>query len=80
MNNYVYLVSVSTDDYESLYIDGMLAFAEHRLDLNQVLKALVGYEIMNYTSYYIDGDVLEENYDCVFPLYFKNFNLEDLTT
>ena len=79
MNDELYLIQVSTDDYEVLYIDDILVFSEHRLDLSQVLKSLIGYKIGEYTSYYIDPDVLEDKYGCDFPSNFNEFDFEDLS-
>ena len=80
MGKLVFLTRVSTDDYETLYLDGELILAEHRIDLVEALKALIGHRILGITDYYIDGDVLECKYDCAFPSKLSDYDSEDLTT
>lgn len=78
MNNNVYLVKVNTDDYEALYIDGKIAFSEHRLDLSVIMESIIGYQLLGYTNYYIDAGVLEDKYGCEFPEYLISFEKDDL--
>lgn len=76
--NDVYLIKVSTDDYEALYINGKCKFSEHRLDLSIILESLIGYKILNYTRYYIESEIMESKYGWDFPDRFDSFNEEDL--
>lgn len=47
-------------DWSGMYIDGVLAYEDHRLYLDSVVKALVGYTVDSLRQGDVDLDWLDE--------------------
>ena len=80
MNDAIYLIKVSTDDYEALYLDGAHVLDGHRLYLSEVLDLVIGYQLLGYEEYYVKPEVIEDKFNWNFPNNFDEFDSEDLIT
>lgn len=72
---------VATDDWEGMYINGILVLENHRIDLSSALRVLGSIEVLgtlNFKEFYIDYDILETEYGSSFPNTFSTFDQQHL--
>ena len=74
----VELIKVYTDDYEVIYVNGTSEWGGHSIQLEEVIRGLIGKKVSSITTYYISEETMEEKYGWNFPNTFAGFNKDDL--
>lgn len=72
------LIKVFTDDFETIYINGIKEFEDDSINIDDVLVSLEGFTIGKFKTYYLPLKILEDKYGWDFPVEFSDIDIKDL--
>lgn len=72
------LIKVFTDDFETIYINGIKEFEDDSINIDDVLVSIEGFTIGKFQTYYLPVKILEDKYGWDFPVEFSDIDIKDL--
>jgi len=72
------IIQVYTDDYEAIYFNGKMVFADSYVDMYSLFSILRGKTVGFFKCYYIDAQLFEDEYEWDMPVNFEDWNMEHL--